>query len=290
MSKHEHHIIPPTYLPILGSVAIFLFLVGFLSWLHKSTYAMYVGSTGVLLLLLTVVLWFGQVIKENMTTFRDDEQMDRSFRWGMAWFLFTEVALFAAFFGVLYYTRFISLSILGGTVGDEATHYLLWPNFSGAWPVLHTPDPSKFLGPKQVIGPWGLPAINTLILLVSGVTITLAHWALIEEKHKLAGFWQFLTILLGISFLCLQATEYMEAFTEHGLRLDSGIYGNIFFMLTGLHGFHVTLGTIMLCVILVRILLEHFDEHHHFAFEAVAWYWHMVDIVWLMLFVFVYWL
>ncbi|MAJ81339.1 MAG: cytochrome c oxidase subunit 3 [Legionellales bacterium] len=288
--SHDHHIIPPTYLPILGSFAIFFMLTGVLMWLHGALYATTMIMVGFSMLMTMIFFWFGQVIRENMTTFRDDEVMDRSFRWGMVWFLFTEVALFGVFFGVLYYTRFISLSILGGTHGDEATHYLLWPHFSGSWPVFHTPDPSKFLGPHQVVGAWGLPAINTLILLVSGVTITLAHWALIEEKHKLAGLWQFLTILLGISFLCLQATEYLEAYTEHHLRFDSGIYGNIFYILTGLHGFHVTLGTIMLCVILVRILLEHFDEHHHFAFEAVAWYWHMVDIVWLMLFVFVYWL
>ncbi len=286
-AKYE---IAPTYLPILASIALFLVLFGFLNWLHNNSIGITLIMGGFSLLMIVTVWWFREVIHENMTRFRGDPLMDRSFRWGMAWFLFSEVALFGALFGALFYIRIVTLSILGGVPGDEATHYMLWPTFKGHWPVMHTPDPSKFLGPKEVVSPWGLPAINTLILLVSGVTITLAHWALVDEKHNKAGFWQFLTILLGMAFLVLQATEYWEAHTELGLRFDSGIFGNMFFILTGLHGFHVTLGTIMLSVILVRILLKHFDAHNHFAFEAVAWYWHMVDIVWLLLFVVVYWL
>lgn len=286
----DHHIIPPTYLPIVGSVAIFCTLFGFLNWLHDSPYGIETLVFGLTLLLIMMFFWFRAVINENLTTFRGDKQMDRSFRYGMAWFIFTEVALFGAFFGVLFYVRHVVMSFLGGVPGNEATHYLLWPDFSGDWPVLTTPNPSKFLGPKMAMGPWGIPAINTMILLTSGLTITLAHWRLIEEKHKAAGFWQLCTILLGMAFLYFQVHEYIEAYTEYGLRFDAGIYGNIFFILTGLHGFHVTVGTIMLFVIMIRIFLEHFDEHNHFAFEAVAWYWHMVDVVWLALFVVVYWL
>lgn len=286
----DHHIIPPTYLPIIGSIAIFSTLFGFLNWLHNSPYGLEMLCFGLVLLLILMFFWFRTVINENMTTFRGNPQIDRSFRYGMAWFIFTEVALFGAFFGVLFYVRHVVLSFLGGAHGNEATHYLLWPDFSGDWPVLTTPNPSKFLGPKMAMGPWGIPAINTLILLTSGLTITLAHWRLIEEKYKMAGFWQLCTILLGMAFLYFQVHEYIEAYTEYGLRFDAGIYGNIFFILTGLHGFHVTIGTIMLFVIMIRIFLKHFDEHNHFAFEAVAWYWHMVDVVWLALFVVVYWL
>lgn len=290
MSSDHHHIIPPTYLPIVGSVAVFCTLFGFLSWIHNQTYWLEVLSVGLALLMIMMIAWFWVVIKENLTIFRGDPVIDRSFRYGMAWFIFTEVALFSAFFGVLFYVRHIVLTILGGVPGNEATHYMLWPEFSGMWPVLQTPDPSQFLGPKQAMGPWGIPAINTVLLLTSGVTITLAHWRIIDEKHLEAGFWQLCTILLGMAFLYFQAHEYIEAYTEYGLRFDAGIYGNIFFILTGLHGFHVTIGTIMLMVILARILLKHFDAHNHFAFEAVAWYWHMVDVVWLALFVVVYWL
>jgi cytochrome c oxidase subunit 3 len=137
---------------------------------------------------------------------------------------------------------------------------------------------------------WGVPAINTAILLSSGVTITVAHHMLREGKR--AGLIVFLaaTWLLGVAFLFLQADEYIHAYTELGLRLDSGIYGSTFFMMTGFHGLHVTLGTIMLIVIWLRVLRGHFTAEHHFAFEATAWYWHFVDIVWLGLFVFVYWL
>ena len=137
---------------------------------------------------------------------------------------------------------------------------------------------------------WHLPAINTLILLTSGVTITFAHWAVIKEKRTAGLVWQALTILLGLLFLCCQYAEYTEAYAEKGLTLGSGIYGSTFFMLTGFHGFHVTVGTLMLIFIWCRMYWQHFTAKEHFAFEAVAWYWHFVDIVWLGLFIFVYWL
>ena len=137
---------------------------------------------------------------------------------------------------------------------------------------------------------WGLPTLNTLILLTSGVTVTWAHWALKKMNRSQLILGLLLTVVLGITFLCLQAFEYGHAYEELGLSLDSGIYGTTFFMLTGFHGAHVTLGTIMLMVILVRAIKGHFSPHNHFAFEGVAWYWHFVDVVWLFLYIFVYWL
>ena len=140
------------------------------------------------------------------------------------------------------------------------------------------------------MGAWGIPAINTLILLTSGVTVTWAHWGLLNSNRKqlIAGL--AMTVALGIAFLCLQAYEYHHAYESLGLTLGSGAYGATFFMLTGFHGFHVTLGTIMLIVILLRSMKGHFTADHHFGFEGVAWYWHFVDVVWLLLFVLVYWL
>jgi len=165
-----------------------------------------------------------------------------------------------------------------------------WPGFNAVWPLLANPDPSQFTAPHSVMETWGIPAINTTILLSSGVTITIAHFGLVKGRRLQALIAQGLTALLGIIFLFMQVSEYTIAYTEKGLTLGSGIFGTTFFMLTGFHCLHVTLGTIMLIVIFVRIYKHHFTEHNHFAFEAVSWYWHFVDVVWLFLFIFVYWL
>jgi cytochrome c oxidase subunit 3 len=136
----------------------------------------------------------------------------------------------------------------------------------------------------------GIPLLNTIILVSSGGTLTIAHDALKGGHRGALKFWLAITILLGFTFLCLQAYEYTHAYSELNLKLSTGVYGSTFFMLTGFHGFHVTLGAIMLTVMLFRAFRGHFDAQHHFAFEAAAWYWHFVDVVWLLLFVLVYWL
>lgn len=139
-----------------------------------------------------------------------------------------------------------------------------------------------------MIDPWHLPLINTILLVSSSVTITIAHHALRRDHRGPLKFWMALTIVLGASFIALQAYEYHEAYTKLGLTLGSGIYGATFFMLTGFHGAHVTLGTIILIVMFVRILRGHFNPEKHFGFEAASWYWHFVDVVWVGLFIFVY--
>jgi cytochrome c oxidase subunit 3 len=138
------------------------------------------------------------------------------------------------------------------------------------------------------MGPWGIPAINTLLLLSSGVTVTFAHWALKKNSRGPLVMWLLATVALGFTFLGFQIYEYYHAYHELNLTLGSGIYGSTFFMLTGFHGFHVTLGAIMLTVIMFRCMKGHFTPEHHFGFEGVAWYWHFVDVVWLGLFIFVY--
>jgi cytochrome c oxidase subunit 3 len=245
---------------------------------------------GFALLLFMFFGWFKTVIDENQAgTY--NMQVDRSFRMGMMWFIFSEVMFFAAFFGALFYARVLSVPWLSGEGVKIFTNILLWPQFQSGWP---TNGPAAVGGQEggafEVIPAFGLPAINTLILLTSGVTITIAHHALREGKRSVLTTFLAATFLLGFLFVYLQAQEYGEAYKELGLRLDTGIYGSTFFMLTGFHGFHVTIGAIMLLVIWLRVVKGHFTAERHFAFEAVAWYWHFVDVVWLGLFVFVYWI
>lgn len=293
MGTHEkggYYLAPPSHWPIFGSIALFCMLFGAAHWLHDVEYGPYLFMIGVGIMIFMMFGWFGQVIREDQTGLLANKQMDRSFRWGMCWFIFSEVVFFGAFFGALFYIRVLSVPWLGGEGSGALTHLLLWPNFESTWPLLHTPNPEKFVGPQSVLETWGLPALNTLILLTSGATITVAHWAILKGHKIPALLGQGATILLGILFLVMQVHEYSIAYLEKGLTLDSGVFGTTFFMLTGFHGLHVTIGTIMLIVIFFRIYKEHFTPESHFAFEAVSWYWHFVDVVWLILFVFVYWI
>ena len=272
--------------PIVGSIGLLLTVVGAVKLLH-GTSGPSLFFFGLLVILYMMYGWFGNVIEESMAG-KYSAQLDRSFRLGMCWFIFSEVMFFAAFFGAFFYVTLFAVPWLGGQGAKAISGLVLWPDFIPNWPLLTNPDPS-ILGPKHVIPAWGLPAINTLLLLTSGATITWAHWALKKSNRAQLNIAMLFTILLGTSFLTLQGFEYYEAYAHYGLTLESGIYGTTFFMLTGFHGAHVTIGTIMLIAILVRCLKGHFTPDSHFAFEAVAWYWHFVDVVWLALFIVVYW-
>jgi cytochrome c oxidase subunit III len=272
--------------PIIGSVSLFTTVIGAALWINESSGGPVLFTVGLLMVAFMFAGWFGTVIKESEARFYN-EAVDRSFRMGMMWFIFSEVMFFAAFFGALWYARQYSIPWLGGEGVRVFTNYLLWDNFEAGWP---TNGPGQVGGDFEVIPAFGLPAINTAILLTSGVTITIAHHALKAGKRGMLNVFLALTFLLGFTFVFLQAEEYMEAYQHLNLTLGSGIYGSTFFMLTGFHGFHVTVGAIMLTVIWVRCLRGHFTPTHHFAFEGVAWYWHFVDVVWLGLFIFVYWL
>ena len=290
-SKDTGYYLPePSHWPLTGSVALFCIALGAANWLHQKIWGPYLFLLGAFILAYMLFGWFGTVIRENRSGITQTSKIERSFRYGMLWFIFTEVMFFGAFFGALFYARVLSVPWLGGSGHGVLTHLLEWPHFRAAWPVFTTPDPSAFMGPQSVMETWGLPAINTAILLTSGVTITIAHWGILKNKYMQTVIAQALTVALGIMFLFCQAHEYGIAYTEKGLKLSSGIFGTTFFMLTGFHAMHVTLGTIMLTVILYRVIRKDFDSHNHFAFEAVSWYWHFVDVVWLLLFVFVYWI
>lgn len=289
-AEHGSYYLPePSHWPIVGSIGLFCTLFGAAHWLHGQSYGPYLFTTGLMIVVFMMFGWFHRVIKESLSGLYD-KQLDRSFRWGMSWFIFSEVMFFGAFFGTLLYVRMWSVPWLGGEASQELNVYLLWQNFASTWPLLQTPNPSAFPGPREVMYTWGLPAVNTLLLLTSGVTVTIAHWGLVKNNRKMLIIGLIFTILLGMGFLFCQSCEYLEAYTEKGLTLHAGVFGTTFFMLTGFHGLHVTIGTIMLIVILCRCAVGHFNKEHQFAFEAVSWYWHFVDVVWLLLFIFVYWL
>ena len=270
--------------PLIGSIGLFTLAVGTANWFNGHLWGKAVFFLGIAIMIGMFIGWFGAVIRESVAG-SYNRQVDVSFRMGMIWFIFSEVMFFAAFFGALYYARNFSVPWIGGEGHGVMTNALLWSGFDPAWP---SNGPAQVGGSFQTMSAWGLPLINTLLLLTSGVTLTIAHHALKAGNRSKVLLWLGLTILLGATFLFFQVEEYIHAYTELNLTLGSGIYGSTFFMLTGFHGAHVTLGAIMLTVIWFRVLKGHFTADDHFGFEAVAWYWHFVDVVWLLLFLFVY--
>lgn len=272
--------------PIVGSVGLCLFMVGFANMLNKDggdiSLAMLVA--GALIIIWMMIGWFADQARESEGGLYN-AQVDRSYRWGMMWFIFSEVMFFAVFFGALFYTRNLAVPWLGGEGHGVMTNMLLYPGYEATWP---TNGPGDVGGSFQTISPWEIPLLNTIILLSSGFTVTMAHWALKMNRRVALLLWLGATIVLGSVFLYFQASEYFHLWTEMNLTLGSGVYGSTFYMLTGFHGLHVTVGTIMLAVIWLRCALGHFTPENHFAFEGVAWYWHFVDVVWLCLFVLVY--
>jgi cytochrome c oxidase subunit 3 len=284
-AQGAYYIPQGTHWPILGSIGLSSTVVGAALWINETTaYGKYIMAFGIVCLLSMMFGWFRTVIGESLAGIYN-KQVDTSFRMGMMWFIFSEVMFFAAFFGALFYARNMSVPWIGGEGDGALTNYFLWNGYAPAWP---TNGPGAVGGTFETMPAWGVPLLNTLILLSSGVTITIAHHALRAGNRAQLLIWLGATVVLGALFLNFQAHEYIEAYTKLNLTLGSGVYGSTFFMLTGFHGMHVTLGAIMLTVIWFRCLKGHFSRDHHFAFEAVAWYWHFVDVVWLGLFMFVY--
>ena len=279
-STQGYFIPQPSSWPIKGSIALFLMAIGAATWINDLMPGPYAVALGFAGLVYTLSGWFGTVAGESEGG-DYSRQVDTSFRWSMSWFIFSEVMFFAAFFGALFYARQLSVPWLG-----DLEHKVLWPDFSALWPTAGPALAEKF----TPMGPFWIPTINTALLLSSGVTLTIAHHALKDNKRGMLNLFLFLTILLGVIFLGFQAYEYTHAYSAFNLKLTSGIYGSTFFMLTGFHGFHVTVGAIMLTVVWARCLKGHFKPDHHFAFEGAAWYWHFVDVVWLGLYIVVYWL
>ena len=272
----------PSKWPLFGSIAAVFLTFGASATVNQQPVGVWMLLAGFLILFYTLYGWFANVASESEAgTY--NERVGVSFRWSMSWFIFSEVMFFAAFFGALFYARVISMSWLG----EPDARALLWPEFSASWP---NRGPAGTIEEFVTIGPWPIPTINTLLLLTSGLTLTISHHALRASERGKAIFWLFLTIVLGAIFLGCQAYEYIHAYRDLNLKLSSGIFGSTFFMLTGFHGFHVFLGGLMLTVVLLRMMRGHFTADNHFAFEGAAWYWHFVDVVWLLLYIIVYWM
>ena len=277
----------PSGFPAMASLGLFCVILGAGQWVNGVGWGAYSLMLGLVIWLSTLFVWFRQAISESEGGLYS-ERVDVSFRWSMSWFIFSEVMFFAAFFGALYWARVYSVPTLG-----NLDHNVLWPDFKAIWPSAGggaTASPAGTVEPFATMGPWPIPTINTAILLTSGLTLTIAHHAVIAGRRAKTIGWMWITVLLGITFVGFQAYEYIHAYSELNLKLSSGIFGSTFFMLTGFHGFHVFVGMLMLLFITLRLQKGHFTPERHFGFEGAAWYWHFVDVVWLGLYFLVYWL
>jgi cytochrome c oxidase subunit 3 len=282
-----YYVPAPSRHPVMTAIGLFFVILGAGQWVNGHGWGAYALLFGLLWTIFVLRQWFGEAAGEaegGMFSAR----VDVSYRWSMAWFIFSEVMFFGAFFGALYWARVQSVPSLG-----SLENAVLWPDFKGFWPSSvpgATASPAGIVEPFQTMGPWPLPTINTALLLTSGVTLTIAHHALIANQRAKSIGWMWITVLLGAAFLGCQGYEYFHAYHELNLKLSSGVYGSTFFMLTGFHGFHVFVGTIMLLVMTIRLMKGHFTPERHFGFEGAAWYWHFVDVVWLGLYFIVYWM
>jgi cytochrome c oxidase subunit 3 len=286
--KTPYYFVPgPSRHPVMASIGLFFVILGAGQWINGHGWGMYSLIGGLLFWAWVLTQWFGDAIRESEGGLYSD-RIDISFRWSMGWFIFSEVMFFAAFFGALYWARVHSVPSLG-----SLENALLWPDFKAIWPSVAagaTASPAGTVEPFSTIGPWPLPTINTALLLTSGVTLTIAHHALIAGNRGRTIAFMWMTVLLGVIFLIVQGYEYAHAYRDLNLKLSSGIFGSTFFMLTGFHGFHVFVGMLMLLFITLRLHKGHFTPERHFGFEGAAWYWHFVDVVWLGLYVVVYWM
>jgi len=299
MSYQKYYVPDQSKFPIFAAIFLFLLVMGASSTINNldnpNSNAVYILYLGFAIFGINLFFWFKTVIAEHIAGL-NSAQLQQSFVFGMAWFIFSEVMFFAAFFGALFYVRNFSVPWLGGE-GEKGLANMLWEGFEASWPVMSTPDAGSafVLADKNMSWPgWDhalkwLPMWNTIVLLSSSVTVHFAHLALKNNNKKVFNKWLAVTVALALTFVALQIAEYYEAYAHYGLTLNSGIYGSTFFMLTGFHGFHVMMGGFMLAVMLCRsVFYNHFDSESHFGFEAASWYWHFVDVVWVMLFLFVY--
>lgn len=277
----------PSRYPIMTAFGLAMMILGASLWINQIGVGRWILLFGLLWWLSILYVWFRDASRESESGLYG-RKVDVSYRWSMSWFIFSEVMFFGAFFTALWWARVHSLPELG-----DLGNALLWPDFKAVWPSVSagaTGSPAGTIEPFETMGPFWLPTINTALLLSSGVTLTIAHHALQAGRRARCIGFMWVTVLLGITFLCVQGYEYAHAYSELNLTLGSGAYGTTFFMLTGFHGFHVLVGMLMLLSITVRLMSGHFTPQRHFGFEGAAWYWHFVDVVWLGLYILVYWM
>ncbi len=283
-----HYFVPqPSRHPAFAAFGLFFVIFGASQWVNGADWGKYSLFFGLAWLFGVLFQWFREAIGESEGGLYG-HKIDLSFRWSMSWFIFSEVMFFGAFFTALWWMRAHSVPALGSIENS-----ILWPDFKAVWPSMApgtTASPAGIIEPFQTMGPWPLPTINTALLLTSGVTLTIAHHLLLAGNRAKTILWMWVTVALGATFVCVQAYEYMHAYSDLNLKLTSGAYGSTFFLLTGFHGFHVLVGMLMLLFITLRLMKGHFTPERHFGFEGAAWYWHFVDVVWLGLYILVYWL
>ena len=273
--------------PVLAALGLLFVILGAGQWINGADWGKYSLLAGMVIWLTVLFQWFSEAVSESEGG-QYGRKIDLSFRWSMSWFIFSEVMFFGAFFTALWWARAHSVPELG-----SLDQQLLWPDFKAVWPSLTagaTASPADIVEPFTTMTPFWLPTINTALLLTSGVTLTIAHHALVAGQRSKTILFMWMTVLLGIVFLFVQGYEYYHAYHEMNLTLASGVYGSTFFMLTGFHGFHVFVGMLMLLFITLRLQKGHFTPERHFGFEGAAWYWHFVDVVWLGLYILIYWL
>lgn len=279
-NHHDYHLVNPSPWPVVGAISAFVLAIGAIQFMHKDDPI--ILGVGFGLVLLTMFLWWRDVVREAEKFGDHTPVVQIHNRYGMILFIASEVMFFVAWFWAffdasLFPAEVMNVKSAGGA--DQAIGMVSRNEVTkGVWP----PEGTK------TFDPWHLPFVNTLILLLSGTTVTWAHHSLVEGNRKGLIWGLVLTIALGVLFTLCQAYEYMHAEFPFSQAAGGNIYGSTFFMATGFHGFHVIVGTITLTVMLFRALAGHFTPKQHFGFEAAAWYWHFVDVVWLFLFACIY--
>ena len=256
--KHPYHLVDASPWPFVISFGLFFFTLGMAMYFHGYIGSLTLTFTGLSVILLTMFTWWRDIVREAVFEGQHTKKVQNGLRNGMLLFIFSELMFFVSFFWAFFHAS------LAPT-----------PEIGSLWPPLGI----------ETISAWGVPLLNTIILLSSGATITWAHHAIIYGDRKQAIISLISTISLAIFFTMIQAYEYLET----SFSISDSVYGTTFFLLTGFHGIHVIVGTIFIIVSTIRLINFHFTKQHHFGFEAAAWYWHFVDVVWLFLFVAVYW-
>lgn len=256
--RHPFHLVDPSPWPFMGSIGGLAFTFGTVMYMHSYSNGLALSLFGFFTILFTMYVWWQDIIREGTFEGQHTWAVQLGLRQGVLLFIVSEIMFFFAFFWAFFDASIKPAVALGG----------VWP-------------PNGL----ETLSPWGVPLLNTVILLSSGATVTWAHHAIVSGAKKSAQTGLAITIVLAVIFTALQAFEYFNA----PFCISDGIYGSTFFLATGFHGFHVFIGTVFLTVCLLRLGKNHFTREHHFGFEAAAWYWHFVDVVWLFLFVTVYW-
>lgn len=291
MEHSDGHYYVPAYskLPFFGALGLFLLGYGSLNLLHANLAGTVLFLLGALVLAAVLFAWFREVIKEQSAGLYTD-QITRSFRWSMIWFIFAEIFLFGIFLSAIFYARVISIPALAGegTSQNLLTHILLWPEFSSTWPLLLNPNPVAFPGSTGAVGIWQTPILNTIVMILSAISVTFAFRFLKRDVRTGVIISLLITIVLGLIFVGLQSQAFLLSNNQYGLKLSSGIYGSTFFMLVGLHTAHVVIGLLMLLVMLIRTIKGHFNKTNNFAFKATVWFWQFISVIWLVTFAFVY--